>query len=229
LSEVIHCQLDLGVSQMAPARREVLDELVRSMPAGRPLRLLEVGSYEGGSAVRWAASIAAHCGSGSVTCVDPWKPYLGSREVGLASVMDGDLASGVAFKRFLRNSVLAPKEVPICYLVSTFEDAFPALHGLAYDIVFVDGRHTYEAVLHDLKAGAALLVEGGLLCGDDLEVQLDQVRAVDRAGLAVDVEWNGQFHPGVTRAVGEFFGGRVWSREGAWAMRSVKNRWETPL
>lgn len=65
---------------------------------------------------------------------------------------------------------------------SNFTDAF-------FDLVYLDGNHSYEAVMADLAAWAPKVRKGGTLCGHDY---LDGVRE------------EGVF--GVKQAVHEFFG-----------------------
>lgn len=38
-----------------------------------------------------------------------------------------------------------------------------------FDVAYVDGDHTYEGVLRDLKAWYPLVRSGGILCGDDYD------------------------------------------------------------
>ena len=40
--------------------------------------------------------------------------------------------------------------------------------GLSYDIVYIDGDHTYEGCRSDLEYGLKLVNPGGILCGDDM-------------------------------------------------------------
>ena len=45
----------------------------------------------------------------------------------------------------------------------------------AFDIAFIDGDHAYTAVLRDLQAACELIRDGGILCGDDLELQIAEI------------------------------------------------------
>jgi len=58
-----------------------------------------------------------------------------------------------------------------------------------FDGVFVDGDHTYEGVVADIKAFAPHVVDGGLLCGHDY--------------FRPDTYYLGQFHEGLRRGVNE--------------------------
>ena len=216
--------LEFGVLQSPPGRRAILHDLVLGF--GREeAHVLEIGSYEGGSAVHWSEAIAKHCPKGgSVLCVDPWLPYLGGEagEGGIGTRMDLDLASGAVFERFKANAKMASPKAPIHWLVGTLAHALPNLPREFFDIVYIDGAHNYAAVQEDLELGSRLLHPWGLLCGDDLEAQAPDCTP---ESLTQDVEYNGGFHPGVTRAVWEFFKRRIWSMDGVWACYRVNGSW----
>src|SRR6185436_1450525 len=55
-----------------------------------PFRVLEVGTYAGGSAITWALAIKSksHPSSGSVVCVDPWRNYLTKEDIEASATPD---------------------------------------------------------------------------------------------------------------------------------------------
>lgn len=74
----------------------------------------------------------------------------------------------------------------------------------AFDMVFIDGDHSYESVRDDILAWLPCVVDGGILCGHDFH------------------------HPPVRQAVTEFFGPqfaidnpdtRIWEVEVRWEKR----------
>lgn len=206
-----------GVGQLPEKRSEVLRAITQSLEF--PLiDVLEIGSYEGGSALTISHAIGDAGKWGTVTCVDTWKPYLFSHQSVAAENMDKDLTSGAAFERFLANIKLHHHQCPIAYFKGDIESFLEAEgKGCKYHLIFIDGSHRYADVLKDLTLASPLLEPGGIICGDDLEMHADQVPAEEL--LNVDSDFNGRYHPGVTRAVWEFFGGRVWVREAVWAVR----------
>ena len=76
-----------------------------------------------------------------------------------------------------------------------------------------------------------MVVSGGFLCGDDLEMQLHEVDA--KATLEnrendfiLDKRTGKLFHPGVACAVDDFFSGRVTSYSGFWIMQKTNSGWK---
>lgn len=68
------------------------------------------------------------------------------------------------------------------------QDGVPELlRGVAVDMLWIDGDHSYEAVRSDIRTFAPLVKHGGLVCGHDYSV----------------------WHPEVVKAVDEAYGTRV--------------------
>ncbi|MBV5337266.1 MAG: class I SAM-dependent methyltransferase, partial [Deltaproteobacteria bacterium] len=59
--------------------------------------------------------------------------------------------------------------------IGASDDVLPLLSDSTFDIVYIDGAHDFKSVKSDLRNASRLVVEGGVLCGDDLEAQLSQV------------------------------------------------------
>ncbi len=202
--------------------------LQRALPADRPVRILEIGSWVGSSALTWAQSIRTFSPhGGSITCVDPWISFSTTNDlanVSLVRTWDELLRSGLAHELFLHNtkSIVAPLTREVRR--GKAADILPTLEMGTYDLVYIDGSHYYDDVLQDLKLAAPLLRDGGILCGDDLEAQIGDVDlALVRQSLEKDniphPSTGVGFHPGVTLACHEFFGGRVPSVVGFWCAR----------
>ena len=94
-------------------------------------------------------------------------------------------------------------------------------------MVFVDGDHSYAAVLTDIRAATALIKDGGLLCGDDLERQIFEIdevyaRTQIESDYIRDPRSGQEYHPGVTLAVERLFG-EVSQVAGCWAVRKARH------
>ena len=46
---------------------------------------------------------------------------------------------------------------------------------LYYDVVFIDADHTYGPVRKDITESLRLIKDGGIICGDDLNLQFHEV------------------------------------------------------
>lgn len=200
---------------------------------GRAIRLLEIGSWAGASTLTWADAICKHAGTGSVLCIDPWKPYFDERkETGSWYRRMNEAAStGASFEKFKRNIEQAGIASMVDFRIGTTRDVAPSLEGESFDIVYVDGSHLCDDVRYDIEQAGQLLRAGGLLTGDDLELQLCEVDSdAHRAALAegTDFVWSeraaGHYHPGVTQAVSELVGA-VSSYEGFWVVSKSPHGW----
>ena len=206
--------------QTMPKRIEVIQELIAAR--GPRVDMLEVGAWTGHGTLYWRAAIAKLPQKGSVTCVDPWRPYHSDfdREVNpVCKEMHEALSSGRAYELFLSNTAAFPDVgVPIYHHRGTLEEVAPKLGE--FDIVFVDGSHYYADVLKDLQIARSLVRPGGLIVGDDLEIQMDEceeswIRAHPKIDCWMYHPAGRTIHPGVTAAVWDAFG-RVPSRDGVW-------------
>lgn len=118
--------------------------LVAKIRSERP-DVLEVGSWEGRSAVAWLNLLPA-C---RLTCIDAWHH------------------ASEAEARFDRNT--APYGERVRKLSKKSSVALPELitERLSFDLVYIDGEHTREGTLRDSVLAWPLLRPGGILLWDD--------------------------------------------------------------
>jgi cephalosporin hydroxylase len=217
--------------------RLACDEVRHNDP--HPFQVLEVGSYAGASAITWALAIKSREGrNGQVLCVDPWRNYLSDEDIETSATPDvlRDMAlaleSGQVFSLFDHNIRAAQVSEIVQPMRGRFADVGASTSPGSCDIVYIDANHKYAAVLADLECAARLVRPGAILCGDDLEVQwpsLDQEFCGSRIAcdLIVDPRTKQFVHPGVSKAVWDFFGKRVSDWNGFWAMRKrTDGSWE---
>jgi predicted O-methyltransferase YrrM len=204
-----------------------------------PFQVVEVGSYAGSSAITWALAVKARTErSGQVLCVDPWRNYLTEEDVNSSAVpnvlreMAAALESGQVFALFDHNVHAAGVSHIVRPLRGRLDEVANSIASDSSDIVYIDANHQYAAVINDLKHAARLVRRGGILCGDDLELQwplVDTGYCEQRTGcdLVVDPKSRQFVHPGVSKAVWDFFGSTVSAWNGFWAMRKTgENSWE---
>jgi len=214
-------------------------ELLSKGREGKPFKILEIGSWAGGSAITWAEAIRKfNQGRGLVICLDPWKLYFdpcGYSELPdegqiVYREMAEALQTGKIFDLFSHNIRAAQQKDLIVPLRGSSNELLPLFCDEWFDLIFVDGDHTYVSVMEDLMNSARLVSEGGVLCGDDLELQISQIdlnyaMAHKQMDYICDPQSRVWYHPGVTLAVGEF-SREVSAWEGFWAMRKRAGNWE---
>lgn len=219
----------------APVRHVFMMGVVWYLTKGKPqenMQVLEIGSWVGASALSWAQGLKLHNGAkGTITCVDAWKPFF-NRETHKDEVyvtMEIALGTETAYQLFSHNISTIPESITCQHLRGNSQNILPLLRENSFDIIFIDADHAYTPVLKDIKNSLALVKEGGIICGDDLNLQLHQVDASKtkqhaEADFIKDDKANRNYHPGVTLAVAELFGEvSVWG--GFWAMQKRGNKW----
>ncbi len=115
------------------------------------LNYLEVGCYEGGSAVWMLENVLTHEES-TLTCIDPFLPWFGGE---------------VSKKRFLSNVKLAGGADRTNLIIGYSQVELRKLPLESFDIVYIDGDHSAIAVLQDAVLSWPLLKPGGLVIFDD--------------------------------------------------------------
>ena len=146
-----------------------------------------------------------------------------------ANEMEQLLESEFAYNIFLHNMRTIKKELKTQHFRGKSENILCQLKNEIYDVVFIDADHTYKSVSKDIKNSLRLVKDGGIICGDDLNLQLCEIDK-DYANKNKDKDFikdpltNKNYHPGVTLAVFEEFG-EVSSWGGFWAMQRKNNTW----
>ena len=199
------------------------------------LRILEIGSYMGSSLLTWAFAANKFAdGDASIYAIDPLESCLDGEDYSAGQIGNvNEIEEGVKFDfayQVLRHNMQFLNVDGSCLHLRAFSsDALPILRDEYFDLIYVDGNHGYRGVRSDLLEAKRLLKEGGLLCGDDLELQGDQcdvdhARANSHVDFIADPKTKASFHPGVTLAVWEVLG-RVSSWAGFWAAEKQADEW----
>ena len=199
----------------------------------KKLNLLEIGSWCGASALTWGEAIEIHNqGIGGLTCVDAWEPFI---DLSINSdapnlQMHSLLKTEEPYNIFKNNMQFFPKSVDLKILRGWSQKVLPTLLKEEFDLVYIDGDHCYESIVDDIRLSSRLVADGGIICGDDLELQSHNVDAsIAKENLRLDKYYSEEFdmtyHPGVTLAVGDMFG-PVSSWAGFWAMQKNGSDWD---
>lgn len=177
-----------------PEQRTVLRELTRSC-ARKGMRVLEVGSWCGDSTVEIGDEVRTQ--GGHLYCIDWWKGNPGTNLERAAKETD-------IFHEFWARIVCESLDDTVIPLRGRSEDIAPILAECAFDMIYIDADHRYPAVAHDIRTYAALVRDGGVLCGDDCEGRPCDFDA-EFLAAGRDIDFHETVHCGVVSAVGEYF------------------------
>lgn len=125
----------------------------------------EIGSWRGRSTRALADNT-----SGLVFAIDPWLPTPPLRH------FTDSQPPGWLYHEFREN--LRDLKNIVCMKMDSLSAA-KVLAGLRFDMIFIDGDHSYSACRSDILAWRPLLVPGGLLCGHDYDTADGVRQAVD--------------------------------------------------
>jgi hypothetical protein len=145
-------------------------ELVESL---RPARIIEIGTWKGGSALTLARHIERLGLDCEILCVDTW---LGALE--MWTDLEDPTRHGslrlhhgypMLYYTFLANVTRAGQQGRITpFPVPSLTAAqWCALRGVRADLIYVDGSHEEEDVYQDLLTWWDIVTPGGILFGDD--------------------------------------------------------------
>ena len=113
-------------------------------------RYLEIGSFEGGSAV----FVASKFRNAEVYCVDNW-------------VKTEDGYSDLNFENIEMNFNFNIKKFKNIYKIKKSSDDFFISNNLSYDVIYIDGYHKSEQVYRDCSNSWKNLNKNGILICDD--------------------------------------------------------------
>jgi predicted O-methyltransferase YrrM len=130
------------------------------------LKILEIGSYEGRSAVWFLENLATHP-QATLTCVDVWHR----------------LARELYFDHNIAQTGSADK---VHKIKGDSHEALQGLAGSSFSIVYIDGYHRAAHVLLDALLAWPLLLQGGLMLFDDYLWEPD-LPPTARPQLAIDL------------------------------------------
>jgi hypothetical protein len=160
----------------------------------KPSRIIEVGTWKGGSALTLAIETEKHDLDCEIICVDTW---LGALEMWTDledPTRHGALGLNHGYPtlyfQFLANVCRAGKQSRITPfpLPSVMAAQWFALNGIGADLIYIDGSHEEEDVYQDLLSYWDLVRPSGVLVGDDWSwdgVRLAVQRFAREEGLVI--------------------------------------------
>jgi predicted O-methyltransferase YrrM len=124
-----------------------------------PIRILEVGSWQGGSTL-WLLDHIIGPRGGEITCCDTWE---GSSEHTFLEPLG--LSLEALFDANVKRTGLSAH---VRKLKGYSQDVLPTLPAGSYDLIYIDGAHEAQAVIQDAIHAHRLIAPGGFLLFDDL-------------------------------------------------------------
>ncbi len=146
-----------------------------------PLRALEIGSWQGGSAC-WLLDRVIGPRGGSLTCIDPFEGS--SEHAGFLPAVLGEVGATLE-GLFDDNIARTGRAGQVRKLVGYSQDLLPSLTGERFDFIYIDGAHEAKFVIQDALLCWRLLGPGGHLLFDDVPFtfadrpEQDTARAID--------------------------------------------------
>lgn len=153
-------------------------------------KILEIGSFQGGSTLAIGHAIAGT--DIELYCLDPWSNYINQEDFATfeRSKVSDDFR---IINNFIKNTAFIGDNLRMlrgksCAFSGLLEDK-------GFDFIFIDGAHDYDSVRHDIKLAFSALRPGGFVCGHDYHSEGHGVRkAVDELIAGVpSIEIKGKF------------------------------------
>lgn len=126
----------------------------KSLFQQKPIKMLEVGSYEGCCSCYISDNIINHKNS-VLVCVDPF-----NKDDKVTSVTDNT-------REIFYNNISQSKNSNKVIVLEEYSDFFFKRNTDRFDFIYVDGLHTDEQILKDIINSDLCLEEGGILWMDD--------------------------------------------------------------
>jgi len=185
----------------------IVEVYVARAPA-TPIRVLEIGSFVGTSAIAWGKAFERHGISDYlITCCDMWH-HFNDTEYSATETRIGNQRNSFNHTIFRHNVQKAIGWEHVVELIGASAVILPELRDGWFDLVYVDGFHGYSATTRDVCSALRVCKPGGIVCGDDYDAESVDVATLSEAELEQDHQWlEGRYiHGGVVLAVNELLG-----------------------
>tara|TARA_B100000989_G_C19508624_1_gene457770 strand:+ start:848 stop:1603 length:756 start_codon:yes stop_codon:yes gene_type:complete len=199
---------NVRTNQLNPLRKDPMASVLKQFT--KPVDMLEVGTWFGtGSTKLWFHNLPT---GSKITLIDVWKPFLSEidKEGSSLSFQAMDDVPHLALLSTLRQVYEEERKnkIKISLVRADATNFLANFKSGSFDIIYLDGSHYYQDIKADIKIAKNLIRNGGVICGDDLELlPTEEIYAYASAKKNVDyTQWKDKsFHPGVLLAVYEEF------------------------
>lgn len=167
-------------------------------------QIAEIGSWIGNGSTK--TIVEEIRGEGVLYCIDHWRGNDNVRR-------HQDLVSNYDIFNTFKYQVSSYGGTEIVKpMVMSSRDAASVIGDRQFDLVFIDGTHSYDETISDIDLWLPKVASGGILCGHDCEARpddLDRNKLWENRNIDT-IEGNNIFshvHPGTILAVDEKFKG----------------------
>ncbi|MDB2701041.1 class I SAM-dependent methyltransferase, partial [Alphaproteobacteria bacterium] len=190
---------------------------IKKNNANYKFNILEIGSYAGGSCIQISKTLEANNCEYQIHCCDKWTGYELKEDIGKFNPKKTVQAqtSGKIFEIFIENILYQKIFNKVTLHIGNSKKILPNLikKKILFDFIYIDGNHSFEYVNQDIHNSKSLILNNGIIMGDDYELKYeahDKV-IIDEAiendiDFTMDKKNTKAFHPGVTKAVNINFG-----------------------
>jgi predicted O-methyltransferase YrrM len=156
------------VGRLATSSQTMIARLLaaRSINAS-PINILEIGVLFGVASACFYDFLVERGATVRMTLIDPLEGYY-SRDT--ADLITGVPVSRQALERNLASVGAPPASYEVIQKLSTDEAAMAAVKGQAFDLLLIDGDHSYDGVKWDYENFGPLVRRGGIILFDDYDV-----------------------------------------------------------
>jgi predicted O-methyltransferase YrrM len=146
----------------------VQDMLLRTMVAqavrSEPVHCLEIGTLFGTAAVVIYDALRGQGKRAHLTLIDPLEGYYNK---GSQDIITGQAITEDVLRENLRAGRVDEQDVVLIKHLSTDPEAMRAAAERSYDVLIIDGDHSYAGVKADFENYASLVNVGGFIILDD--------------------------------------------------------------
>ena len=176
-------------------------------------RIAEIGSWAGNGSTR-AIVEEIREGGGVLYCIDHWQGNSNvQRHRDIVSKFD-------MFATFNANVSSYGGEEIVKPLVMSSSDAAAVIKDHFFDLIFIDGDHSYDGTISDIDLWVPKVAIGGILCGHDCEKRaetcnMDFLLSNKNMDTIEENCTSQQIHPGVILAIYNKFMGsaHLWAED----------------
>lgn len=155
----------MSEGRLATSIEDILLRALVCFAVRRPeLDILEIGTLFGIGAAIMHDALAPHFRRVRLSLLDPLDGYYASEK---KDILTGQPVNEAVLKRNLRRGGVNDEDVTIIKQLSTDAEAIEAAGLRAYDVLVIDGDHSYDGVKFDFDHYAPLVRPGGLIVIDD--------------------------------------------------------------